>query len=168
LAKAGVFLALCLAVAVAASAEANDHPMPPLDQVPYVASASRACTAAAATTVRVAAVARDPEAFEGKCVRVEGFWRDSAIYPTRAEAAQPDALSIPFLDQRRLGLDLQMRLNGLRRQPKPPTEPTPAVAIGTVWRCAGMRADIERDVASGYCTRKIGAALVLNEIAPAN
>ena len=61
---------------------------------------------AAGPKTEPAEVAANPAEFVGKCVSLEGWWRDIALYPSRAEAAQTDALSIVILDQRRVGLYL--------------------------------------------------------------
>lgn len=75
------------------------------DPAPSAAYA-KGCTAKSARVAEPAEVAANPAEFAGKCVSLDGWWRDIALYPSRAEAAQTDALSIVILDQRRVGLYL--------------------------------------------------------------
>ena len=67
---------------------------------------AKSCTDKTAAPATVNEVASNPAGFKGKCVKVQGWWRDIGIYASRGEAFQPDALSIVTLDERRLGLYL--------------------------------------------------------------
>ena len=79
---------------------------PALAQSELMVSPGKACTAHTAKPADPGEVAADPAAYAGQCVKLEGWWKDIGLYPTRAEAAVVDALSIPLLDNRRVGLYL--------------------------------------------------------------
>ena len=91
--------ALAAALGLSSASSALSQPDPSM-------APSRTCTARSAKAVEVGALGADPAALAGQCVKFEGWWRDVAAYPTRAEAAVIDALSIPLLDNRRIGLYL--------------------------------------------------------------
>ncbi len=117
------------------------------------------CTARTAKAAEPGDVAADPAAFAGKCVKLEGWWRDIGFYPTRSEAAQPDALSIPLLDNRRVGLYLPKKdLEAAPRGPKL------ATVIGTVGgACSKLPATVTA-ADTGYCHYKGGAYLAVASI----
>jgi len=117
--------------------------------------ASKACTAKSATAADVGEVAYSPDAFLGKCVSLQGYWRDLAIYPTRAEAAQPDARSMSFLDRRRIGLYLDARDDA-----RAPGSPAAAHLVGVVGSCAKLLSSGAQ--ATGYCQYKTGAYLAVS------
>jgi hypothetical protein len=144
-----IVLAAALTAPVSASAEG--------EVVRTVKVSPKACNARTATAADVGEVAYGPEAFAGKCVSLQGFWRDVAVYPTRAEAAQPDALSIPFLDRRRIGLYLTPKDDA-----RAPGQPTPVHVFGVVGSCAKLLAS-GADV-MGYCHYKTGAYLAVASI----
>jgi hypothetical protein len=120
--------------------------------------ASKACTAKTAAAADLGEVAYSPDAFAGKCVTLQGYWRDVAVYPTRAEAAQPDALSIPFLDRRRIGLYLTAKDDA-----HAPGVPTPVHVTGVVGSCARLL--ISGAEVKGYCHYKAGAYLAVSRMA---
>jgi hypothetical protein len=126
------------------------------------ATAQTACAAKTARTVEVAKVARDPAAFVGKCVRLKGYWRDFAVYPTAAEAGQPDALSIATLDQRRVGLYLGP--DDLKRAPGGPTASS---IVGVAGDCARLEPTAAA-AGTAYCKYKQGAFLDVVGIEAAN
>lgn len=144
-------LALVMGLALAASASG---------QARFAATPDKACTARTAKAADPGEVAADPAAFAGKCVRLDAWWRDIAVYPTRAEAAVVDALSLALLDDRRVGLYLA----------KPdldaaPQAPKLATVIGTVGgACAAVPAEV-RAADAGYCHYKGGAYLAVRSIA---
>ncbi|WP_293905116.1 hypothetical protein [Phenylobacterium sp.] len=111
------------------------------------------CTAKTARSADPGVVAANPADFVGRCVKVRGFWRDFGFYPTHAEAGQPDALSVSFLDTRRLGLYLSDA--DLARAP---TGPSSATAFGTVGVCADLGDPAKL---TGYCGFKHGAYLAV-------
>ena len=118
------------------------------------------CTAKAAKLAKINAIASDPKAFAGKCVRLKGFWRDIGFYATAGEAGQPDALSVVFLDQRRVGLYLSPK--DAARAPHAPTE---ATVFGTAGDCETLGAP-GSDTTTGYCHYKGGAFLAVGGIEP--
>ncbi|MBX3483499.1 hypothetical protein [Phenylobacterium sp.] len=118
---------------------------------------TKACTAKAATPADLGEVAYAPDAFAGRCVSLQGYWRDVAVYPTRAEAAQPDALSIPFLDRRRVGL-----YASAKDEARAPAAPAAVHVVGVVGSCATLLAG-GADV-TGYCHDKAGAYLAVSGI----
>ena len=113
------------------------------------------CTAKSAKLAKINVIATDPKAFAGKCVRLKGFWRDIGFYPTAGEAGQPDALSVVFLDQRRVGLYLNP--SDAERAPHGPTE---ASVFGTAGDCATLGAP-GSETTTGYCHYKGGAFLAV-------
>jgi len=139
LSLASAALALVIAAATLASAQSPAKP----------------CDAKSAKVADPGRVAADPDAFAGKCVRLRGVWRDIGFYPTAAEAAQPDALSIATLDQRRIGLYLSDR--DLARAPQGPIT---ATVVGVVGNCAGEK-PAGVDAQADYCRYKQGAYLVV-------
>ena len=120
---------------------------------------AKSCRLPEAQPVEVRAVASRPEEFDRKCVRVTGWWRGGAIYQTRAEAAQPDAITMSFLDRRRIGLYLDPK------DSREPDEPTFATAVGTVGLCSRWPDDV-RLRSEGYCLRKPGPYLAAIRIDP--
>ena len=117
------------------------------------------CTAETATAADVAEVAYDPDAFAGKCVALKGYWRDTAVYPTRAEATQPDAERMSFLDRRRIGLYLADK-----DLAQAPAAPHLSDVVGTVGICAKLAPEA---AGMGYCHYKPGAYLAVASATPA-
>jgi hypothetical protein len=113
------------------------------------------CTAKAAKPAQINALATNPKAFAGKCVKLKGFWRDIGIYPTAGEANQPDALSVVFLDQRRVGL-----YQPPKDEETMPRTPVEATLVGTAGDCASLGAP-GSDSTIGYCHYKGGAYLAV-------
>jgi hypothetical protein len=120
---------------------------------------AKTCKAAGAKAAEVNVVAAHGDDFDGKCVRLTGWWRGAAIYPTRAEAAQPDAVTMSFLDRRRVGLYLDPK------DSREPDEPTYATVVGTVGLCSRWSDDV-RLHGEGYCQRKPGPYLAAVQIDP--
>ena len=137
-----------IGLAVAHAADAWVRPVP-----------AKACAAASAQATEVAAVASRPAEFDGKCVRLRGWWRGGAFYPSRAEAAQPDAITMSFLDRRRVGLYLD------RKDAREPEEPVLATAVGSVGVCSQWPDEV-RQRGEGYCLRKPGPYLAAVRIDP--
>ncbi|WP_421935644.1 hypothetical protein [Phenylobacterium sp.] len=147
-------------VAVAASL-GMAQPVLAADPAPS-ASLARGCTAKAAKAAEPAEVAANPAEFAGKCVSLEGWWRDIALYPSRAEAAQTDALSIVILDQRRVGLYLPKA----QLDAAPQTAPRLVRVVGRVGgACATVAAEV-RDKDDGYCHYKPGVWLAVAGVTP--
>jgi hypothetical protein len=123
-------------------------------------SPAKGCTEHSAKPAEPGDVAADPAAFAGKCVKLQGWWKDIGFYPTRAEAAVVDSLSIPLLDNRRLGLYLPKKdLDGAPQGPKL------ATVVGTVGgACAKLPAAVTA-ADTGYCHYKGGAYLAVAHIA---
>lgn len=104
------------------------------------------CTAKAAKPSEINKIAQSPQTFSGRCVRLKGYWRDIGFYPTAAEAAQPDAQSVVFLRERRVGLYLAEA-----DAAHAPTGPRAATLVGTAGACADLyKGDGLRSVV-GYC-----------------
>lgn len=122
---------------------------------------ARPCVARYASTVEAGDVAANPAAFAGKCVKLTGWWRDIAVYPTRSEAAVVDALSIPLLDNRRIGLYLPSR--DLAAAPQSPRLST---IVGVVGACA-QRPAADGSADKGYCDFKAGTYLTVTSVASA-
>ena len=121
--------------------------------------AAKDCTARTAKPAEPGDVASDPAAYAGKCVKLEGWWKDIAFYPTRSEAAVVDSLSIPLLDSRRVGLYLPKK--DLAAAPQGPKL---ATVIGTVGgACAKLPATVTA-ADTGYCHYKAGAYLAVASI----
>src|SRR5689334_6752904 len=118
------------------------------------AALAKGCTPQVANPAELAEIAANPDEFAGKCVAVEGWWRDIALYPSRAEAAQTDALSIIILDQRRLGLYLPKK--DLDAAPQTPRLVT---VVGRVGGACVKLADDVRAKDDGYCHYKPGVWL---------
>ena len=137
--------ACLLSLATAASAE-------PVATAPQPAPN---CTAKAAKLTKINVIASDPKVFAGKCVRLKGFWRDIGFYATAGEAGQPDALSVIFLDQRRVGLYLNP--SDAARAPHGPVE---ATVFGTAGACESLGPP-GSDATVGYCHYKGGAFLAI-------
>ena len=131
-----------LLVAAAASALA----WPAAAQSPTPAPS---CTAKSAKPIAVNALAANPATYAGTCVRLKGFWRDFGFYPTNAEAGVIDALSIAYLDGRRVGLYLSAA--DLARAPK---SPAAASVYGTAGACEALG---DPSKLTGYCAYKPGA-----------
>jgi hypothetical protein len=113
------------------------------------------CTEKSAQATQINKMAQDPAAYAGKCVKLKGYWRDIGFYPTAGEANQPDALSVIFLDQRRIGLYLSDA--DLKRAPHGPVA---ATAFGTAGDCASLGKPGD-DKVPGYCHYKGGAFLAV-------
>ena len=144
---------LILATALGGSARAADTPSPGL---------AKGCTAKTAKAAEPAEVAANPVEFVGKCVSLEGWWRDIALYPSRAEAAQTDALSIVILDQRRVGLYLPKA----QLDTAPQTAPRLVTIVGRVGGpCATVAAEV-REKDDGYCHYKPGVWLAVASVTP--
>lgn len=144
---------LILATALGGSARAADTPSPGL---------AKGCTAKTAKAAEPAEVAANPAEFVGKCVSLEGWWRDIALYPSRAEAAQTDALSIVILDQRRVGLYLPKA----QLDTAPQTAPRLVTVVGRVGgACATVAAEV-REKDDGYCHYKPGVWLAVASVTP--
>ena len=120
---------------------------------------AKACKAAAAKPAEVTAVATHAADFDGQCVKLTGWWRGAAIYATRAEAAQPDAITMSWLDRRRVGLYLDPK------DVRAPDEPTFATAVGSVGVCSKWSDDV-RLHGEGYCQRKPGPYLAAVRVEP--
>jgi len=133
---------------------------PAAAQSELMVSPGKGCTARTAKPAEPGDVAADPAAYAGKCVKLQGWWKDIAFYPTRAEAAVVDSLSIPLLDNRRVGLYLPKKdLDGAPQGPKL------ATVIGTVGgACAKLPAAVT-SADAGYCHYKGGAYLAVASIA---
>jgi hypothetical protein len=133
---------------------------PAVAQSELMVAPAKGCTAHSARPANPGDVAADPAAYAGKCVKLEGWWKDIAFYPTRAEAAVVDSLSIPLLDNRRVGLYLPKKvLDGAPQGPKL------ATVIGTVGgACARLPAAVT-SADTGYCHYKGGAYLAVADIA---
>jgi hypothetical protein len=124
-----------------------------------VVTPDKACTARTAKPAEPGDVAADPAAYAGKCVKLQGWWKDIGFYPTRAEAAVVDSLSIPLLDNRRLGLYLPKKALDVA-----PQGPKLAVVVGTVGgACAALPAAV-KEADTGYCHYKGGAYLAVKAI----
>ena len=146
---AGVALLLIVPAVVAQAADqAWARPTP-----------AKSCKAAEAVVAEVDAVARRPQEFDGKCLRLTGWWRGAAIYPNRAEAAQPDAITMSWLDRRRVGLYLDPK------DSRAPDEPVYVTAVGSVGLCSRW-SDEARQRSEGYCLRKPGPYLAAIRIDP--
>ena len=122
-----------------------------------VTASKKHCNPKTATAADVGEVAYSPAAFAGKCVSLQGYWRDVAVYPTLAEANQPDALSIPFLDRRRIGLYLPPKDDA-----RAPKAPAAARVIGVVGVCDKLLSSGAQVM--GYCHYKTGAYLAVASI----
>jgi hypothetical protein len=122
---------------------------------------AKGCTAKLAKAAEPAEIAANPAEFAGKCVAVGGWWRDIALYPSRAEAAQTDALSIIILDQRRVGLYLPKK--DLDAAPQTPRLVT---VVGRVGGACVKLADDVRAKDDGYCHYKPGVWLAVARITP--
>lgn len=122
---------------------------------PVAPQPAATCTAKSAKPSKINVIASDPNAFAGKCVRLKGFWRDIGFYATAGEAGQPDALSVIFLDQRRVGLYLNAK--DAERAPRGPTE---ATVFGTAGACESLGAP-GSETTTGYCHYKGGAFLAV-------
>ncbi|HEX7944790.1 MAG TPA: hypothetical protein VF495_09000 [Phenylobacterium sp.] len=133
---------------------------PAVAQSELMVTPGKGCNARTAKPAGPGDVAADPAAYTGKCVKLEGWWKDIAFYPTRAEAAVVDSLSIPLLDNRRVGLYLPKKdLDGAPQGPKL------ATVVGTVGgACAKLPAAVTAADA-GYCHYKGGAYLAVASIA---
>ena len=120
---------------------------------------AKGCTARTAKPVEPGDVAQDPAGFAGKCVKLQGWWRDIGFYPTRSEAAVVDALSIVLLDNRRVGLYLPKKdLDAAPQNPKL------ATVVGTVGgACSKLPAAVTA-ADTGYCHYKGGAYLAVSSI----
>ncbi|WP_293677079.1 hypothetical protein [uncultured Phenylobacterium sp.] len=146
--------AALLAAVFLASAFAGPAGAQTLDVTP-----AKDCNARTAKPAEPGDVAADPAAFAGKCVKLEGWWRDIGFYPTRSEAAVPDALSIPLLDNRRLGLYLPRK-----RLDAAPQGPKLATVVGTVGgACSNLPATVTA-ADTGYCHYKAGGYLAVATI----
>jgi hypothetical protein len=146
-------LAAALAVGMASPAWAGDS-------APSAALAM-GCTAKTAKVVEAPELAANPAEFVGKCVSVDGWWRDIALYPSRAEAAQTDALSIIILDRRRVGLYLPKK-----HLDAAPQAPRLVTLVGTVGgACEALAADV-RAKDDGYCHYKPGTWLAVASVTP--
>lgn len=121
-------------------------------------TASKTCTARTAKAVDSGAIGADPAAFAGQCVKLQGWWKDIGFYPTRAEAAVVDSLSMPLLDNRRIGLYLSKKA-----QEAAPQGPKLATVIGTVGACANLSAAVTA-ADTGYCHYEGGAFLAVSKI----
>ena len=132
---------------------------PALAQSERIVSPAKDCTARTAKPADPGEVAADPAAYAGQCVKLEGWWKDIGFYPTRAEAAVVDALSIPLLDNRRVGLYLSK--TDLAAAPQ---RPKLATVIGTVGgACAKLPAAVTA-ADTGYCHYKGGAYVAVAKI----
>lgn len=150
---------LVISIALAAGLAAT--PALAADPAPSAALA-KGCTAKAAKLAEPAEIAATPTDFAGKCVRVEGWWRDIGLYSSRAEAAQPDALSIVVLDQRRVGLYLPKR----ELAAAPQQAPRLVTVVGVVGgACASLAAEV-RAKDDGYCHYKPGVWLAVATVTP--
>ena len=125
------------------------------------AARAKGCTAKTAKVVEAPELAANPAEFVGKCVSVDGWWRDIALYPSRAEAAQTDALSIIILDRRRVGLYLPKE-----QLDAAPQGPRLVTLVGTVGgACETLAAEV-RGKDDGYCHYKPGAWLAVASVTP--
>jgi hypothetical protein len=133
---------------------------PAFAQSELMVTPAKGCSARTAKPAEPGDVAADPAAFAGKCVKLDGWWKDIAFYPTRAEAAVVDSLSIPLLDNRRVGLYLPKKdLDGAPQGPKL------ATVVGTVGgACAKLPAAVTA-ADTGYCHYKGGVYLAVASIA---
>ena len=147
--RAGVFLAAAVLTAGFAGAAGAQ----------LLAAPAQTCTERTAKAVEPGDVAADPAAYAGQCVKLHGWWRDIAFYPTRSEAAVVDALSIVLLDNRRVGLYLPKKdLDAAPQGPKL------ATVVGTVGgACAKLPAAVTA-ADTGYCHYKGGAYLAVRAI----
>lgn len=144
-----------LVVGIASGADAAEPAAPS-------AALAKGCSAKAAKSAEPAEIAANPDEFVGKCVKVEGWWRDIAVYSSRAEAAQTDALSIVILDQRRLGLYLPEKTLAAAPQTAPKLVTIVGVGGGA---CAKVDAAV-RAKDDGYCHYKPGAWLAVASVTP--
>ena len=120
---------------------------------------AKGCNARAAKPAEPGDVAADPAAFAGKCVKLQGWWKDIGFYPTRAEAAVVDSLSIVLLDNRRIGLYLPKKdLDGAPQGPKL------ATVVGTVGGACSTLPVAVTAADTGYCHYKGGAYLAVASI----
>ena len=137
----------------------------PVGSVPAWAQAlvlapAKGCSARTATPAEPGDVAADPAAFAGQCVKLEGWWKDIAFYPTRAEAAVVDSLSIILLDNRRVGLYLPAKDLAVA-----PQGPKLATVIGTVGGACARLPAVVTTADAGYCHYKGGAYMAVSSIA---
>ena len=124
-----------------------------------VVTPDKACTAHTAKPAEPGDVAADPAAYAGKCVKMQGWWRDIGFYPTRAEAAVVDALSIVLLDNRRVGLYL-----GKKDMDAAPQGPKLATVVGTVGGACSKLPTTVTAADTGYCHYKGGAYLAVASV----
>ena len=124
-----------------------------------VVQPARDCNVRTAKPADPGEVGADPAAYAGKCVKLEGWWRDIGFYPTRAEAAVVDALSIVLLDNRRVGLYLPKKdLDAAPQNPKL------ATVVGTVGGACSKLPSAVTAADTGYCHYKGGAYLAVSSI----
>jgi hypothetical protein len=125
------------------------------------AALAKGCAAKTAKPAEPAEIAANPAEFTGKCVAVDGWWRDIALYPSRAEAAQTDALSIIIFDQRRVGLYLPKK-----QLDAAPQTPRLVTVVGRVGGACVKLADDVRAKDDGYCHYKPGVWLAVARVTP--
>lgn len=123
-----------------------------------VVAPAKGCNSHTAVAAEPGEVAGDPSAYAGKCVKLQGWWKDIGFYPTRAEAAVIDSLSIVLLDNRRIGLYLPKQ-----NLDTAPQGPKLATVIGTVGACAKLPAAVTA-ADTGYCHYKGGAYMAVSRI----
>ena len=126
---------------------------------PLVVVPDKACTPHTAKPAEPGDIAADPAAYAGRCVKLRGWWKDIGFYPTRAEAAVVDSLSIILLDNRRIGLYLPKQ-----HLDTAPQGPKFATVVGTVGgACAKLPAAVTQ-ADTGYCHYKGGAYLAVASV----
>ena len=120
---------------------------------------AKGCTTHTANPAEPGDIAADPAAYAGQCVKLQGWWKDIGFYPTRAEAAVVDSLSIILLDNRRIGLYLSKK-----HLDAAPQGPKFATLVGTVGgACAKLSAAVTA-ADTGYCHYKGGAYLAVASV----
>lgn len=111
-----------------------------------VVAPTKGCATHTAKPAEPGVIAAEPGALAGKCVKLQGWLKDIGFYPTRAEAAAVDSLSIILLANLRIGLYLAPKT--LAAAPQGPKLATVVGSVGGA--CSTLPAAVTA-ADPGYC-----------------
>lgn len=122
-----------------------------------VAAEHGRCNASSATKVRLQAMAREPRRWEGKCVAVDGYWQQRALFSAARDARKRYAQSNNSVSPRRVGIYGTERV--LASAPRTAAAYT---AIGIAGRCETLAEGAI--MVMGYCHYTGGPYIAVAEM----
>ena len=151
------FLSLFASATLAQAAPPADAEQEEPHVVMWVAARPESCNLALATRTSLEALVTEPQRWEGKCVAVDGFWQESALFAVARDARRRYAQSNDSLRGRRVGIYGTEEL--LASAPRTPVAYT---AVGIAGQCDALAEGAI--MVMGYCHYTGGPYIAVAEM----